>query len=291
MERDNVLIIEDKKEDLMFLQQLLQKEGYKVWSCSNGPGGIKLARTTPFSAVLTELRMADMNGVEITKELLSINPMTGVVVMTVFSFVSSAVEAMEKGAYGYISKPFNSAEVSIVVARAIERSRLLGTSQSKDHYVELSAKDGLTGVYNRRFLDTFLTKKIVDARELKDEFAVLMIDLDHFKEYNDTKGHAAGDELLKSVAKVFQEALRQADFVFRYGGEEFTIYLERANKRYAALIAERIRTSVNLYLPVTISMGVSTFPDDGDEMDVLIKKADTALYHAKENGRDQVSLA
>ena len=206
MERDNVLIIEDKKEDLMFLQQLLQKEGYKVWSCSNGPGGIKLARTTPFSAVLTELRMADMNGVEITKELLSINPMTGVVVMTVFSFVSSAVEAMEKGAYGYISKPFNSAEVSIVVARAIERSRLLGTSQSKDHYVELSAKDGLTGVYNRRFLDTFLTKKIVDARELKDEFAVLMIDLDHFKEYNDTKGHAAGDELLKSVAKVFQEA-------------------------------------------------------------------------------------
>jgi diguanylate cyclase (GGDEF)-like protein len=232
--------------------------------------------------------MSGMAGLEITQKIQKLAPAISVIVMTAYAFIEMAIEAMEEGAYGYVSKPFKPAEIKIVLKRAIERYQFLYSSQEKKQFVELSIKDGLTGVYNRRFLDIFMTNKIATLKRSGDNFSLIMVDLDHFKNYNDTNGHQAGDQLLRKACELFQGSLRGEDMIFRYGGEEFVIYLDRANKNKAFLVAERIRNLVALYMPTTISGGISSFPEDGDQLSELVEKTDKALYRAKEGGRNRI---
>jgi len=291
MERTNVLIIEDKLEDSTILETTLKNAGYKVWATANGEEGIKIMRNVPFSVVVTELHMEPVSGIEVISEALKINPDLSIVVMTAYTFIELAVEAMEMGAYGYITKPFNMAEIKIVVKRAAERTNLLSSKKEKEQFAEMSVKDALTGVYNRRFLKVYLNNKIFMMNRMIEKFSVLMIDIDHFKRYNDTNGHQAGDELLRKACKLFHESIRKGDMVFRYGGEEFLVFLDNADKESAFVVAERIRNTVSLYLPSSVSIGVGTFPEDAEDLDSLVGKADAALYKAKETGRNKVCLS
>ncbi|UCD15159.1 MAG: diguanylate cyclase [Candidatus Omnitrophota bacterium] len=290
MEPINVLVIEDKKGDLVSLEKILKASGYKVWSASRGGEGIKLAKSVSFAAVITELHMPRMNGIDITRALLRVNPQISIVVITAYTFISSAIEAMQEGAYGYVTKPFNSSEIRIVLERAVERFYLLSSDKKKERFAELSVKDSLTGVYNRRFLKMYVANRISLVERTTERFSLLMADIDYFKKYNDTKGHLAGDQLLKRMCEVFRESIRQEDVIFRYGGEEFIIFLAHTDKEGAILVAERIRTVVNLYMPTTVSIGVGTFPDDGAEFEKLVAKVDKALYKAKESGRNKVCI-
>lgn len=290
MDEINVLVIEDKKEDASFLEDVLRRQGYKVWVCSQASEGLALIKDNTFAAVVTELLLPDMGGAEFSREALLLRENIGVVVITVRGFIDTAVEAMKEGAYGYITKPFNTDEVQIVVKRAIERFFLFSSDKEKEEFAELSIKDGLTGLYNRRFLKVYLQNQITLMKRSAGKFSLLMIDIDYFKKYNDTNGHLAGDELLRDVSGLLQESLRQGDAVFRYGGEEFIIYLDNTDKKGASLVAERTRNSVNLFSPVTVSIGVGTFTEDGSRMDELISKVDAALYKAKESGRNKVCL-
>ena len=291
MERINVLIIEDKLEDSTILETTLKSAGYKVWTTVNGEEGIKIMRNVPFSVVVTELHMEPVSGIEVISEALKINPDISIVVMTAYTFIELAVEAMEMGAYGYITKPFNMAEIKIVVKRASERTNLLSSKKEKEQFAEMSVKDALTGVYNRRFLKVYLNNKIFMMNRMIEKFSVLMIDIDHFKRYNDTNGHQAGDELLRKACKLFHESIRKGDMVFRYGGEEFLVFLDNADKESAFVVAERMRNTVSLYLPSSVSIGVGTFPEDAEDLDSLVGKADAALYKAKETGRNKVCLS
>lgn len=288
MEEINILLIEDKKKDAAFLEEALHFLGYKVWLASGGEEGIKLVKSVPFVVVLTELRMSGMNGVEVTKEILKIKPNISVVVITAYSFISSAVEAMKEGAHGYITKPFNHSEIDIVIQRAVERFYLLSSDEDKKQFAELSIKDPLTGVYNRRFLKIYVPNKMSLMKRMSEKFSMLLVDIDHFKEYNDKNGHLLGDELLRKLCKLFEESIRLEDVVFRYGGEEFLIFLEHTDKKNAHMVAERIRNLVSLYIPTTISIGVGTYPDDEQNFDNLLSKVDQALYKAKELGRNRV---
>jgi diguanylate cyclase (GGDEF)-like protein len=291
MERINVLVIEDKPEDSTLLETTLKNAGYKVWTTSNGEEGIKIMRNVPFSVVVTELHMEPTSGSEVITEALKINPDISIVVMTAYTFIELAVEAMELGAYGYITKPFNISEIKIVVKRAAERTNLLSSKKEKEQFAEMSVKDALTGVYNRRFLRVYLNNKIFMMNRMIEKFSVLMVDIDHFKRYNDTNGHQAGDELLRKACKLFHESIRKGDMVFRYGGEEFLIFLDNADKESAFVVAERIRNTVSLYLPTSVSIGVGTFPEDAEDLDQLVAKSDAALYKAKETGRNKVCLS
>lgn len=290
MEEINILVIEDKKEDAMFLESALQSQGYKVWVASNGEEAMKLFKTMHFAVVVTELHMPGMDGIEITKEMLKTKPNINVVVVTPYTFISSAIEAMEEGAYGYITKPFNPSEINIVIERAIERHFLLSSEEDRKQFAELSVKDPLTGVYNRRFLKIYIPNKISLMKRVSEKFSLLLADIDYFKKYNDSNGHLAGDELLRKMCKLFRETVRHEDFIFRYGGEEFLIFLDHTDKKSAILVAERIRNLVNLYMPTTVSIGLGTYPDDGNSLDDLFSKVDQALYRAKEMGRNRVIL-
>lgn len=288
MEEINVLVIEDKKEDASYLEDILHSQGYKVWIASSGEEGMKLFKNIPFSVVITELHLPNLNGTEITKEILRTKPNLSVLVITAYTFISSAIEAMEVGAYGYITKPFNASEINIVLERAIERYFLLSSEEDRKQFAELSVKDPLTGVYNRRFLKIYIPNKISTMKRLAEKFSLLLADIDYFKKFNDSNGHLAGDDLLRKMCKLFRETVRHEDFIFRYGGEEFLIFLDHTDKKGAIMVAERIRNLVNLYMPTTVSIGAGTFPDDGASLEDLFGKIDQALYKAKEMGRNRV---
>jgi diguanylate cyclase (GGDEF)-like protein len=159
---------------------------------------------------------------------------------------------------------------------------------------DLSITDELTGVANRRFLGEKLRREIERVRRTGKPLAALMLDLDHFKKVNDEKGHLAGDEVLRGVARALRDCVRRLDTVARYGGEEFVVLLPDSPRAQALLVGEKLRTAVSsLDLGVgklTISVGVAVFPEDADGEQTLLDAADRALLAAKRSGRDRVVL-
>jgi len=165
---------------------------------------------------------------------------------------------------------------------------------------KLSWNDALTGLHNRRFLDQRLEEELNRGSRQKQEFSVLMLDLDHFKLYNDRCGHIAGDKALKKLGQLLRRSAREMDTVARYGGEEFCVLLPETGPEPARQAAERIRHSIERepfyqedYLPggrLTVSIGLASYPRDGDSAEALLDAADRALYKAKEKGRNQVQV-
>jgi diguanylate cyclase (GGDEF)-like protein len=175
----------------------------------------------------------------------------------------------------------------------------LASLQMRKKLEHQSIRDGLTGLFNRHFLEIALTRELARATRRKGSLAVLMIDVDHFKRLNDQFGHAAGDAVLKEVAKVFSSGVRTEDLVCRYGGEEFTIILPDITLEAAFNRAEVIRKAIanlrneldnELYSAVTISIGGALFPTNGLTAEALLRHADAALYRAKREGRNKVIM-
>ena len=166
-----------------------------------------------------------------------------------------------------------------------------------DSLSEISNRDGLTGMYNRRYLEQRLSMEFDRCRRYTGEFSFLIFDLDHFKKVNDTYGHLAGDEVLCAVSKRIHSLLRTVDVLGRYGGEEFGIILPSTSLEGALVVAEKLRQVVaqtpimfkDIAIPVTTSIGVAEFKPDMANYEHLIHCADLALYYGKENGRNRVT--
>ena len=181
--------------------------------------------------------------------------------------------------------------VSDILATATQNARYV------DRVRQLAYRDGLTGVFNRRYFETRLIEEITRAARYGAGVSVLMVDLDHFKKVNDEFGHMLGDDVLRAVSSIFMRTLRKVDVVCRYGGEEFAIILPATPGGSAYIVADKLRRAVagaqhpGVPIPVTISVGVSEFPANGITRDDIVRAADAALYKAKENGRNQVCWA
>jgi diguanylate cyclase (GGDEF)-like protein len=190
-----------------------------------------------------------------------------------------------RGEVGYLTE---------VVNGMVDRLR-----EGRQQLEELLVTDPLTGISNRRHLMETMTNEAHRSRRSKNSFAILMVDVDHFKKFNDTHGHLAGDEALKAVAEVLQEGTREVDYVARFGGEEFLVVLSNTDATGALRAAERIRARLakrslavgKRSVKLTVSAGVAEFPIDGDSPEALIVSADAALYAAKRLGRDRVVRA
>jgi two-component system cell cycle response regulator len=158
----------------------------------------------------------------------------------------------------------------------------------------LAVTDGLTGLHNHRAFQDYLEEQFQTAMRNKQPLALILMDVDHFKQYNDTYGHQAGDEVLRQVAQILQANVREGDFVARYGGEEFVIVLPRTDLESAVAVAERLREAVQSaewqLRPVTGSFGVACIRPDMETRQELIEAADQALYQAKKNGRNRVEV-
>jgi diguanylate cyclase (GGDEF)-like protein len=178
---------------------------------------------------------------------------------------------------------------------------ILATATQNARYVDrvrqLAYRDGLTGVFNRRYFDSRLVEEITRAARYGGGVSVLMIDLDHCKNINDEFGHMIGDDVLRAASTIFNRHLRKVDVVCRYGGEEFAVVLPATQGGSAAAVANKLRLAVanaqyaGVTWPVTISIGVAEFPANGITRDDIVRSADMALYQAKETGRNRVCLA
>jgi len=164
---------------------------------------------------------------------------------------------------------------------------------------ELSITDSLTGLYNRTHLMDTLAGEVARSRRHNRPFTLLIMDIDHFKRYNDTYGHLAGDEALRRTGFLLKESVRSSDYAARYGGEEFILILPETGAEDGVEMAERIRNQIaekemgsdGSPLKVTVSVGVASFPRDGDDPHSLMKRADAALYEAKRRGRNRVVMS
>ena len=172
-----------------------------------------------------------------------------------------------------------------LVGLAINNARLYEETKSA------SLRDPLTGLANRRFLEIQLEKVFELAKRHGEQQSVIMLDIDHFKIYNDTFGHQGGDQLLIGLAHILMVQMRKSDYVFRYGGEEFLVLLPDTELPMARDAAERLRVAVEKEAGVTISLGVASYHDGMADKETLVKAADAALYRAKEGGRNRVEVA
>jgi two-component system, cell cycle response regulator len=188
------------------------------------------------------------------------------------------VRGLRAGADDYLGKPFQQEELEARIEAVLRRS-------------ELGRRDALTGLPNRRTFDEHLDSMFAPERRTGQPFALVLFDIDHFKQVNDTQGHPAGDRVLQEVASIALRDMRGSEQIFRIGGEEFAIVIA-GDRDAAVIVAERVRTAVEreLGLP-TLSAGVAAFPQDAHTRDQLFQRADLALYAAKQSGRNRVALA
>lgn len=187
---------------------------------------------------------------------------------------------------------FTTNELELVVLMSAHISLAL----ENNRLYEISVLDGLTNVYNRRYLEQRLVEEVAYSKRYRKPLSILLLDIDFFKKLNDSYGHQAGDRVLKDVSARLSLALREYDIVARYGGEEFAVVLPTTPKSRAMVIAERLRRSISdepfqfqeHTIECTISLGAASLPEDGEDMDSLVAAADRALYEAKEQGRNRV---
>jgi diguanylate cyclase (GGDEF)-like protein len=217
------------------------------------------------------------------------------------SFLSVPMKHKEKvvGVLNF-SRPqvngFTSEEIKLLISVASQAALAIANALLYQETVELSLTDPLTGIHNRRHLFARLDMELARAQRFNTQVSVLVIDIDHFKRFNDSFGHPAGDEVLKGVARVIESSIRRIDTVARVGGEEFVVVLPGTGKADAGEVAEKLRRAVERTSlsptearPVTISLGFCTYPSDGADAQELVEGADRALYAAKRAGRNRVT--
>ncbi|MDY6967554.1 MAG: GGDEF domain-containing protein [Spirochaetota bacterium] len=193
-----------------------------------------------------------------------------------------------------VAKILNEVKDQNVKDQIFDLKSFLNTAKEKMNII--ANKDKLTKLYNRRYFDEILQNEIERARRYQHGLCLIMIDIDHFKKFNDTYGHQKGDEVLAAVALIITENTRKNDIIARYGGEEIVIILPETPVQNASIVAEKIRQSVQndslkrVNVEVTVSLGVSFYSDRIDTSEKLLKAADDALYAAKETGRNRAIL-
>ena len=209
------------------------------------------------------------------------------------------VPVSSRSEVGYLTEVFNDMVARLRQGRE-ELAAINETLRQKNFELhEISIRDSLTGLYNRKHLMETLDKEVSRSQRHSHSFSLLVIDIDHFKKYNDTYGHLAGDEVLRRLAAVFTESIRSSDYAARYGGEEFIIILPETGAGQGVEAVERIRHKMaeerfggeDESIKVTISVGVASYPENGEDAETVIRNADAALYEAKELGRNRVVLA
>jgi len=295
-----ILVVDDEVDIRSSLSDYLESEGFNVLSAENGKQALSVFNDNTIDLVISDLVMPELDGIGLVKKIRKIDEGVPVIIMTAFSTVEYSVEAMKAGAFDFISKPFDFKRVLFVIEKALETRRLRKLAKRSDYYKRLSDIDGLTEIYNHRFIKQLVDREIKRHIRYSGTLCVLMIDIDDFKSVNDVYGHPTGDVVLIKVADMIKKSIRGCDILSRYGGEEFLVALPVTPINDAKNVADRIVKSFNANLfdigkdkepiKITVTIGISAYPDNSGNKEELIENADRALYQGKNKGKNQVVL-
>ena len=287
-----VLIIEDNPGDLLLTKRMLEKTGYTSFhvNCAEDLStGIKSASDNMIDVILLDLNLPDSAGVETFLKLNHQVPEIPIVVLSGFEDEEESRKAIREGAQDYLIKGQTDGNLLVRSLRyAIERK------VSEDTIKKLAYHDSLTGLPNRILFNDRYKMAMEESKRYHKKTALIMLDLDNFKDINDKLGHEAGDELLKEVSGRLGNILRQIDTVCRMGGDEFTLLItELSSKVEAEEVVQRILEALRkpfilngFAATISASLGIAVYPDDGENLEILIKHADTAMYEVKKRGRN-----
>lgn len=286
-----VLIVDDSPTNLQLLASCV-KDDHRVKVATNGEQCIEIAKTNPKpDLILLDVEMPGMSGYQVCQQLKSCEMTSEIPIIFVTGLLGDKDEekGLALGAVDYITKPIRPA---IVIARVKTHITL---KFQRDKLNRMAFFDQLTGLHNRHYLIDTASKKVARALRHKYDLWVLMIDIDHFKVINDTYGHPMGDEVLKDVAATLLLDNRSEDIAARLGGEEFVVMFDPCDKTDAMLKARRILDKIATLNPhdirVTVSIGIAKLMPEDRDFEYLLKRADDALYQAKENGRNRIEIA
>jgi diguanylate cyclase (GGDEF)-like protein len=297
-----ILVAEDDAVSRKLLTVLLAKWGYEVVAVQDGREAWEtLDSPDPPRLAILDWMMPEMDGVEVCRRLREREgtPYVYTILLTAKSEKTEVIFALRNGVDDYMSKPFDITELR---ARMIAGERILslqdGLLHAQDDLRVQATHDALTGLPNRLLFGDRLAQALSDSRRTGRGLCVMYLDVDRFKQVNDTFGHGVGDVLIRDVAERVRSCLRAGDTIARVGGDEFTLLLpDVSSARDAVAVSDHVMESFadpfvieSLELVVTASIGLSLWPTDGDDAESLVKHADTAMYRSKDDGRNRYSI-
>lgn len=291
--KSKVLIVDDDPDKLEVLQVALSLAGYETRTATDGEEALAAITCYQPDLVVSDVMMPGLNGYDLVRQIRQ-NPQTKFIPIILQTAARHGAEDLlrgsEVGALGYITDP---TDLDLLLARA---RTLLEFKAYLDSCEEAAFTDHLTGLANRRQFERQLEKEVARTQRYNHAFCLVLLDIDHFKQVNDTHGHEAGDEVIGRIAKALCAGTRGIDLASRIGGEEFGIILAETTIERAMEVAERLRVAIKaLDMPgasqVTGSFGVAECPSCAETTRDLLACADAALYQAKRQGRDRVVQA
>jgi diguanylate cyclase (GGDEF)-like protein len=289
----SVLVVDDDPDKRMLLTVALQMAGYDVRTANDGEDGLAAMESYQPDLLITDVMMPRMDGYELARRVRA-NPLTRFVPIIIQTAARNDAQdqrrGSEVGALGYITDP---TDIDLLLARA---RTLLDFKRYLDTCEEEAFTDHLTGLANRRRFERQLEREVSRTLRYSRPFCLLLLDIDNFKEVNDTYGHDAGDEAIRRLALALQAGTRGIDLAARIGGEEFAVILPETEFEGGIDVAERLRVAIReTEIPavgrITASFGIAEFPLSAATGRELVSLADAALYQAKRGGRDRVERA
>jgi diguanylate cyclase (GGDEF)-like protein len=295
---EQILIVDDDAAIRDSMLEFIQRSGYNAQTVSSAEEAIDFLKSTRVDLVITDIMLPGQNGLQLT-DLIKQNYDIDIIVMTGYSENYSYEEAINKGASDLVFKPFRFEELILRLKRVLkERQLTKDRNRILSKLENLAITDGLTKLYNLRHFYNQLEIEIDRSNRYGHPVALLLLDIDNFKTYNDTYGHLEGDKVLVRLGQIIKSCLRTMDCAYRYGGEEFTIILPETTGEEAKNVAHRIKSSVEIesFFPeggdvvnITISIGVTEYFKK-EQLSTFIQRADQAMYNSKAKGRNAISF-
>jgi diguanylate cyclase (GGDEF)-like protein len=293
----NLLIVDDDAAIRESMREFLEMVGYSALIAASAEDALEMVKRENIQIVISDIILPGMDGLDLT-DIIKQQYDIDVIVMTGYSGDYSYEEAINKGASDFVFKPVRFEELLLRIKRVLKERRLTRERVLMlEKLQRLAITDGLTKLYNSRYFYNQLDLEVDRVKRYGHPLALLLLDIDHFKLYNDAHGHVEGDKVLVMISRIIQSCLRKNDTAYRYGGEEFAVLLPVTEASEASVVAERIRSNVEaqeLYpatgssATITISIGVTHY-DPGERISTFVERADRAMYLSKKGGRNIVT--
>ncbi len=323
-----ILLVDAEPSLLEMLGEFLREQGHEVILAATGASALDLYNSERPDLILLDLKLPDLSGLEVLRHISARDEETALIVISGVGSMHDVIEALRRGAWDFLVKPFVNLELVLhSVSKNLEKVRLKRENRlyrehleeevqrrtlelrqeiisrkrieeelrrSEMRYRELSLTDELTGLFNARHFFRQVQTEVERATRYNSPLSLCVLDIDNFKQYNDTYGHLNGDAVLSELGRTIRNLIRDADSAYRYGGEEFIIILPESNSEEAARVAERIRLAFfeHTFFPapgtgvhVSISLGVTSYVY-GESVSDLVDRADQNMYAAKKSGRN-----